>query len=502
MPAERNGPQVWTNYHETFRSSVLDRIELNRAAGANVREILRANAAEVQALLREARNRANPIPVRPVGAAWSLSALNMAEAGWVMQTTRLSNIAPLSAARIRPGSPFAAGSLFLLQAGITIDRISDVVEAAGRSLRSNGASNGQTIAGAIATGTHGSVLECGGVQDHIRAIQIVTPSANFWVEPKAGVLTDDYIAEFNAMPLRADDLFAAAVVHLGAMGFVNAVVIETAPIYLVEVVQTKRQLGRADIQRLADGDYQGFSDSIRPRGAPYYIQVILNPYHPYAERSLIRMLYKLPFAPRPPPDPERATAGHDVMNLVGAVLGQLPQANAAMLQLLMDNQYPELPGNGPRVIGTWGQNVAAHVKMDNLFSASLAVPRARIVDALDAMVPAYVAGQGETAMTLRFVERSAGLLAFTQFDHNCVIDFDGAHTPPSLQAFRNVLAALDGAAIPFRRHWGKINELDADRVERDYAASLPRWRAARDAILGDAGDRNMFRNAEHVRLGL
>jgi hypothetical protein len=503
MPTEREGPGPWTNYHETHRCAVLDEIDLGRAAGANVREILRANAAEVQGLLRQARGAARPIPVRPVGATWSLSPLNMGEGGWVMKTTELSNSAQITAARIRPGRPFAPGSLFLLQAGISIDRISQVVEGANRSLRTNGASNGQTIAGAIATGTHGSVLDSGGIQDQIRAVQIVTPSSNFWVEPRAGVLTDDYIAAFGAVPLRDDDAFAAALVHLGALGFVNAVVLETVPIYHVEVVQTKRRLGRADIQRLAAGDYQGFSNAIAPRGAPYFIQVILNPYRPLAENGLIRMLFKRPFTPGlAPPPRERATAGHDVMNVVGNVLGALPAANPALLQLLMDNQYPELPGAGPRVIGTWGQNVAAHVKMADLFSASIAVPRERTLDALDAVVPAYTAGRGETAMTLRFVEKSAGLLAFTQFEHNCVIDFDGARTAPSLQAFRNVVAALDTARIPFRRHWGKINELDAARVAADYAPNLPRWQTARNRILPDPGDRNLFRNAEHVRLGL
>ncbi len=504
MPGtERAGPGPWTNYHETHRSNARDRIDLAEAAGANVRAILRANAAEVQALLQEAKAAPNPVPVRPVGATWSLSPLNMAEGGWVMKTTELNNFARLGAAQLQPGSPFPADLLFLLQCGISIDAISDAVEARGRSLRTNGASNGQTIAGAIATGTHGSVLDCGAIQDQVRAIQIVTPSANFWVEPPGGVLADAYIAQFGAVPLRGADVFAAALVHLGALGFVNAVVIETVPIYHVEVVQTKRPLARADIQRLADGDYRGFSDAVQPRGAPYFIQLILNPYQPFGENALIRMLYKRAFTPGlPPPPPERATAGHDVMNVVGAVLGQLPGANPQLLQLLMDNQYPELPGAGQRVIGTWGQNVAANVKRAGMFSASLAVERERTLEALDALVPAYIAGAGETAMTLRFVERSAGLLAFTQYEHNCVIDFDGAHTPPSLQAFRNVLGALDEAEIPFRRHWGKIHELDQARVEADYAGLLPRWRAAREQILPDAVERAMFQSAEHVRLGL
>ena len=83
-----------------------------------------------------------------------------------------------------------------------------------------------------------------------------------------------------------------------------------------------------------------------------------------------------------------------------------------------------------------------------------------------------------------------------------MIDFDGARTEPSFQALRGAFAALDGAGIPFRRHWGKYNELDAARVAQDYAATLPRWRAARNRILPNAADQALFRNAELVRLGL
>lgn len=496
----RHGPGPWTNYHATHRSRIRDRIDLLEPAGANGREIIRKSAQQVQALLREARGK---VRVRPVGARWSLSALNMVDDGWIIETARLNRTFRLTPDRLRAGSPLAAESLLLVQAGASIDEVSDSAQELGRSLRTNGASNGQTIAGAIATGTHGSVLDCGGVQDHIRSIEIVTPAGIFWVEPKAGLLSDAYIAEFGATPLRGDDLFRAAVVHLGAMGFVNAVVLETVPIYLVEVVQTKRKLARADVQRLAAGDFRGFPANVHPGETPYFIQVILNPYHPYEDNALIRLLYKRPLAPGQRPGPERTAAGHDVMTLAGAVLGKLGPNTGSLLQLLMNAQYPEIPGAGkPPVLGTWGETTLPHVPMADLFSASLAVPRERAVDALDALVPAYIEGKGKTLLTLRFVERSAGLLAFTQYAHNCVIDFDGAHTPPSLQALKNVFAALDGAGIPFRRHWGKINELDAARVAKDYAATLPAWRAARDQLLPDPADRDLFRNAELIRLGL
>lgn len=500
----RHGATTWTNYHKTFVSQAQDRIEILEPAGANAREIIRAAGERAQALLREARRRPSPVPVRPVGGTWSLSALNMADQGWVIETTRLNRGFQITPPRIRPGCPIPAEALLLMQGGALIDEVSDCAQELRRSLRTNGASNGQTIAGAIATGTHGSVLDCGAIQDQVRALHIVTPSHNLWVEPAAGVLNDDYIAEFGATPLRGDDLFQAALVHLGACGFVNAVLVETVPIYLVEVVQTKRRVGPEDIALLAAGNYRAFSARIHADEIPYFVQVILNPYHPYRDNALIRFLYKRPYRPdynRAPP--ERAAAGHDVMSVVGPILGLLGPNDGNLLQLLMNAQYPEVPGAGaPAVMGTWGEMTLPHVPMANLFSASLAVPRERTAEAIDAIVPAFTAGQGETLMTLRFVKRSSGLLAFTQYDENCVIDFDGARTSRSFRAYGNVVAALDAAGIPFRRHWGKLHELTAARVAGDYAATLGRWRAARQQLLPDQGDRDLFRNGELIRLGL
>jgi hypothetical protein len=85
--------------------------------------------------------------------------------------------------------------------------------------------------------------------------------------------------------------------------------------------------------------------------------------------------------------------------------------------------------------------------------------------------------------TLRFVGKSAGTLAFTRFDNQVVIDFDGFRSDASRTVTQAAIAALEAAGIPFSRHWGKMAPITAAIVQRDYGAKAEAWRAARAALL-------------------
>src|SRR3546814_17468601 len=133
---------------------------------------------------------------------------------------------------VRPG--IDAARLMLVEAGALVDEVSDKLEEQGRSLWTSGAGNGQTFAGACATGAHGSMVARGGIQDHVRAVQIVTPQTAYWVEPEAGVMTDDFITAAGAVPLRNEDIFAAAQLPVGTLGIVPAMVVDSGPKFPVE----------------------------------------------------------------------------------------------------------------------------------------------------------------------------------------------------------------------------------------------------------------------------
>ena len=214
------GQQVWTNYHKTAACNLKDRIELANGEETNGRAYLKSVADAVLELLKEAKQ--YHIPVRPVGAGWSPAPINVVEDGWLVETMRLNRTFKLARTDVHEDSDIEAESLLLVQCGATVDEVYESAEQLGRSLKTGGASNGQSFAGACATGTHGSVWTEGGIQDHVRAVQLVTPEKILWVSPKKAVLSDDFIAQTGAEIIRDDKIFAACQLHVGCMGFITA----------------------------------------------------------------------------------------------------------------------------------------------------------------------------------------------------------------------------------------------------------------------------------------
>ena len=95
----------------------------------------------------------------------------------------------------------------------------------------SGAANGQTIVGATATGTHGSVLSAGALHDQIVAIHLLAgPTQQYWLERASfPVLKPNLATALGATFLRDDRAFNAVVLGLGAFGVVANVVLRTRP---------------------------------------------------------------------------------------------------------------------------------------------------------------------------------------------------------------------------------------------------------------------------------
>jgi hypothetical protein len=498
----RHGQQIWCNYHQTAECNLGDRIELLNGDEANGRAHLKGVAETVLALLKEAKH--CRIPVRPIGAGWSPSPINVVEDGWLVETLRLNRTFKLSAKDLHADCDVAADSLLLVQAGATVDEVYESAEEIGRSLRTGGASNGQSFAGACATGTHGSVWREGGIQDHVRAVQLVTPDRILWISPKKAILSDDFIAQTGSQIIRNDRIFAAAQIHVGAMGFVTAMLIETDPIYMVQNIQKAEKIKREHIDWLCRGEFKKFSCEFGLNEEPYFQQLILNPFDPFDKKSLLRFLYKRPHdASIPPPPPGQMGAGYDALTLLGRAMAESDWFKGEILQLAMEQAYPDNRDvDDPPAIATWGNTTEEHAPIASLFNGSVTMDRSKLSEAFDLIIDSFRRGGGCTVVTLRFVRQAQGLLAPAHWPDNVVIDFDGPNVESSHQGYKNVVEALDDAGIAFTRHWGKTNNLDEHRVKRDYEQNFANWKWAQAQVMPDAADRRVFANDELVKLGL
>jgi len=496
------GQQVWANYHKTAACNLRDRIELDNGEAANGRDYLKGVAGAVLELLKEAKQYG--IPVRPIGAGWSPAPINIVEDGWLVETMRLNRTFKLAPTDVHADSDIEAGALLLVQCGATVDEVYESAEKLGRSLKTGGASNGQSFAGACATGTHGSVWQEGGIQDHVRAVQLVTPDRVLWVAPKKAVLSDDFIAQSGAEIIRDDKIFAACQLHVGSMGFVTALLIETVPIYMVRNIQKSAKIRREHIDWLCEGKFLDFSQEFGLNEEPYFQQLILNPFEPFGKKALLRFLYKRPFdASIPPPPAPKMGAGYDALSLLGKVMKNTDLFKADVLQLAMEQGYPNnMDVDDPEAIATWGNTTEEHAPIGNLFNGSVTLDRSKLSEAFDLIMNSFREGGGGTVVTLRFISKAQGLLAPAHWDHNVVIDFDGPNVETSHAGYKQVIDALNDAGIRFTRHWGKTNNLDEHRVKLDYEQNYADWKWAQAQIMPDETDRRVFHSKELAKLGL
>lgn len=501
MPIVKLGAEAdWTNYHGTGVCEGAVRYALRSGDAPRGRDELAAASAAVRDWLAEAQRQGKR--VRPLGAGWSPSNVNICSEAWLLHTRRFNRCFRIASDDVRPGVD--AAGLMLVEAGALVDEVSDKLEEQQRSLWTSGAGNGQTFAGAAATGTHGSMVTRGGIQDHIRAVQVVTPSGVHWVESAAGLMSDAFIAATGSASLRDDDLFAAVQLPVGALGIVTALVVDSVPKFLVRPIQNLRKVDCAALDWLAAGDFRRFSAAYALDRDPDFVQMIVNPFKPFKRPAMLRFLYREPWRPDyPHATPGQMGAGYDALSLLGKLLDDYPWARGALLQFAMKQGYAAGPDvDDPPVYGTWGEGLDTHRPLADLFNASVTIDRSELARVFELICAVYTKYGGSTAVTIRFMERAEGLHAPARFEHNAVIDFDGPRSQRTADAYARVVELLDREGVAFTRHWAKSCRLDAARIAGDYGGDLTRWRAARDRLLPDPAHRALFGSPVLDGLGL
>ena len=108
------------------------------------------------------------------------------------------------------------------------------------ALETMGGASGQTLAGAVSTGTHGGNLFIGPIADSVLAIHMVAAGGiQYWIEPTAGITDRSLLRQFvvpDVSPANIvydDDWFNACLVSVGCMGIIYAVVLRVVPQYFL-----------------------------------------------------------------------------------------------------------------------------------------------------------------------------------------------------------------------------------------------------------------------------
>jgi len=459
-----------------------------------------------------------PARLCTIGARWSLSNV-LDPKDLILDPGAWDQIAAIDSAWATPDykSDAAArgGVPIVVQGGTTIRAVNNFLGSYGLALQTSGANDGHRVAGCIATGTHGSHLKVGAVHDTVLAVYLVvgpqqavllqpssrrfTPDLAQWFAQQTGIRSDD-VAD--------DDLFNAARVALGALGFVHSVIIEAVPLYQLRGFTVARSLEDTDVWHAIETlDTSRFD----PTPSPDFFTVVFSPFATgNVPGAFATALWKqAPSSRYVGPLPVASSIATDLSRLLSSLI---PVAENALTDPLIGDvvaietakQYhpgpvaPDFPGSyfGPTSLPE-GNGRSVEVVVDH----AKAVPAVRAV--LRALAAEARAGRCLLgAVGVRFIPGSSALLGTNIHPMNTYIEFPSLQTSQTTRIHQAVWDALRAADIPFTCHWGQEYGMTADSVRAYFGSRVDRWKAARAKLLPTPQQRAVFTNPLIGTLGL
>ncbi|HTV21491.1 MAG TPA: FAD-binding protein [Polyangiaceae bacterium] len=500
----------WQNYHRTsLVGGTVDRFFTPRNVWADGSRDPKAFLPGLRALQEiVCRAEAGRRRVRAVGSGWSLSNAAFSEE-YLVNTCRLNYwfVGFNDPEMVAPEWRTKRDRLVFAQCGVQIKTLNGHLQGRRLSLMTSGASNGQTIVGAMSTGTHGSARDVGSMQDFVLGLHIVGEGGkHYFIQRKSRPVVTDAFAEWLdcAKLVLDDDVFLAAVVSFGSFGLIHGVLFEVEPIYLLE-----RHVRRYDYLQVVHAaqtlDLAGL-ELPHPGEAPFHFEIVINPYRLLAgeKGAFVRVLYKRPAGAELPPahfSETRLQNSEDLVSIAGFFADVAPSVIPDFLQSELDDALEVTPTGG--VIGTHGQQFGDSYPTGGGASTEIGVPLARVGDALRVVLESAQEAPFGAPLALRYVKSSEAFLAFTCFSPvTCAFEMPGVDAARTRDGHRRIWQALSDERVPHTFHWGQALPQNAEWPLAGFPDErVSQWLAARRRFLGPSG-RSMFQNALLSRCGL
>jgi len=383
------------------------------------------DADEVAALVRKALD--DGTRVRPIGTGHSFTAVGRPDE----RTTQLvlDRCADLLALD-------AGSGLVTVGAGMTLRRLNRLLAEAGLALTNLGDIEQQTIAGALATGTHGTGARFGGLATQVRAFELVRGDGTI-------VLCSAY---------EHSDLFAAARVGLGAVGVVTSVTLQAVPLFAL-----RAQEGSARLGDLLDGfdEFVGGADH-----AEFY-------WFPHTDRVLTKSNSRVPLSDGLTPPPRMRGWFNDeflsnrVFGLVVATGRRLPRTIAPAAQV-------SARALGSRSFTDVSYKVFASERRVRFKEMEYAVPRAALVEVVRELTNAVEKSGLRISfpMEVRVAAADEIWLSTAHGRDTGYVAVHVDHRTPHEEYFALVEGIMTAAGG--RPHWGKLHSQDAESLRRRY----------------------------------
>ena len=338
--------------------------------------------------------------------------------------------------------------LVTVGAGTPLHRLNAELVRHGWSLTNLGDIDRQTVAGALATGTHGTGARFGGLATQVRALELVAPAGE--------VLACD--------AQRIPDVFTAARIGLGALGVVTSVTLQAVPAFALRAVEGPGTLTAA---------LEGFEELMTSTDHVEFY------WFPHTDATLLKCNTRVPLEEMAPLPRWRAVWDDEIL------------ANAAFAGVVATGRrvpalVPPLARMSAKALGarTWtdhAHRVFVSRRRVRFLEMEYAVPRAAAPALLAELRRVHEVNDWRAAFPVEVRLAAADDIPLSTASGRDTA-YVAAHVPAGTHP-GPWFAALEAIAgeVGGRPHWGKLHGLDA-AVLRDRYPRFDEFVAVRDRL--------------------
>ena len=507
------GKETFESIHQSFRQRIEGEHNF-RVYRSGSRDRLKAYngiTKELQEIIgRSVKARKS---LRARGSGWSLSTVAAAK-DQLINTKALRIAFTLPKSLISPNYGSDHSKLRFIECGNSIDAINRLLFQDRLSLKASGSNNGQTLAGALSTGTHGSAFQFGAISEFVVGLHLIvgTKRQVYLQRATYPVVKRGFANKLGAEFIQDDSLFNAALVSFGSFGIIHGIMIEARELFLLHSHRFYHKFNRGLRYAISSLNFTdlGLPSSVPPLATtkPYHFEVIFNPNEgtPPKEGIVTFMLENPWSEPYVPPewDDGAAGPGSSALDVMGALIDLIPKPIDQLLKPIFNGQVRDYfePVEQKAIIRDLFRGEKT---IGKTLSAGMGVPLSHALEGLNVVLQTYK--NFETVLpvliVVRFVKGTQALLGFTKFSTTCILEIDGINNRKTQQLLRLVWRDLANAGIPFTLHWGKFNSyLTASRVRQMYGDAVPQWISSRETLLDSPEVRDVFTNQFVQRIGL
>ena len=473
--------KLWMNRHNTFSQKVDNLFEIANGNTGDLVTDYNATTDAIREIIRKAIQQKKR--VRALGGGWSFSKVAATD-GWLLDTKQLNFIFEVNAPSVSVQYTGNKNQLLFAQCGNSIQELNTYLRKNRKSLRTCGASNGQTIVGAFSTGTHGSAIDAGSTPDFVVGMHIITgPDTHIWLEKASyPVAADAMVQRLKTKLVRNDDLFNAALVSFGSFGFIHGVMIETEEIYLLECYRERIPINSSLEHMMETLDFT--NAQLVPHGneRPFHFQIVVNQYD-MKGGAYATLMYKRPFTTNyspPVASIDKAGPGDDMPT----VLGKLTDIFPFITPLIVNQGIKRSFLTFSNVLGTLGEIFTNNDIRGKVVSTAIGIPVSFANEVNILLIELNKAhGPFSGILSYRYVRKCPATLGFAKFDFTCIVELDGVESVITRKFYELVWSELERRNIPYTFHWGKINNLDPVKMRKMYGASMDEWIEARNELM-------------------